>query len=196
MYAINLGSDNWFIANKVDASRYGPREPAGEVWSEQGTTAFLGRVGEEARCVELGDHISFLQGYAAAYKNVLGHCLKNLGYGEEKLARLAVEREEALVALHRLCEKHGDLEWDRDLHLADIVDKHLGKHLDKLRDDVGLYMRYLGVLQLLGDASAYLPKEGDLREQIENALDDATKTYGVSVRRVLNRYDIGPGVKR
>lgn len=62
----------------------------------------------------------------------------------------------------------------------------------KLRDKVGLYMRYLGVLQLLGDASAYLPTNDDIRERIEAAMKDAEETYGLSVRKVFNRYDVSP----
>lgn len=129
MYAINLGSDKWFIANKADASQY-TGEPAGEVWAEEGTTAFLCRVGEEKRCVELSSQLDFFQGYAAAFKNMLGLCIKNLDYDETKLARVVLEREEALVVLRRLCMEFGDMEWDENLHLADIIDKHLGRHLD------------------------------------------------------------------
>lgn len=73
--------------------------------------------------------IGYLEGKRAAYKSMLGNCLKNLGYTEEKQARLAYEREEALAVLRRLCDEHGDLRWDDDTHLADIIDKHLGRHL-------------------------------------------------------------------
>ena len=45
------------------------------------------------------------------------------------IARLAMEREETISALRSVCEEHGDNEWSEDLHLADVVNKHLGNYL-------------------------------------------------------------------
>jgi predicted secreted protein len=45
------------------------------------------------------------------------------------IARLTVEREDTISALRGICEDHGDNEWDNNSHLADVVDKHLGKYL-------------------------------------------------------------------
>jgi hypothetical protein len=39
------------------------------------------------------------------------------------------EREMTIVALRSLCAEFGDNDWPDDLHLADVVEKHLGKHL-------------------------------------------------------------------
>lgn len=64
---------------------------------------------------------------------------------------------------------------------------------DKINDDVGLYMRYLGILQLLGDVSAYLPREGDLRDQVVTAMEDAANTYGLRISRAFNYYNIESG---
>lgn len=72
----------------------------------------------------------FFEGHTAAYRKMLRECLSNLDYDETKLARVVLEREEALVVLRRLCMEFGDMEWDENLHLADIIDKHLGRHLD------------------------------------------------------------------
>jgi len=46
-----------------------------------------------------------------------------------KLARLAVEREETIAALRSLCERRGDNEWAEHDSLADVVEKHLARHL-------------------------------------------------------------------
>jgi hypothetical protein len=47
-----------------------------------------------------------------------------------QLARRTSEREEALMVLRRLCVDHGDMAWDSSIHIADILEKHLGRYLD------------------------------------------------------------------
>jgi hypothetical protein len=55
--------------------------------------------------------------------------------------------------------------------------------------DLDLYMRYLGVLGLLGECSVYVPE--DMREQIATAMDDAVEHHPtLHVRRTLNRLEI------
>lgn len=50
----------------------------------------------------------------------------------EELAkvRLQVELADARAVLRRLCDDHGDNDWDDSLYLADVLDKHLGDHLN------------------------------------------------------------------
>jgi hypothetical protein len=55
---------------------------------------------------------------------------------EVKLARLVVEREEALQHLRDLCAEFGDNDWPNDLHLADVIDKHLGRYLWELAEKI------------------------------------------------------------
>lgn len=45
------------------------------------------------------------------------------------IARLTMEREDTIAALRGVCEDHGDNDWDENLHLADVVNKHLGNYL-------------------------------------------------------------------
>ena len=40
------------------------------------------------------------------------------------------EREVAVAALRELCGEYGDNDWADDLHLADVIEKHLRRHLD------------------------------------------------------------------
>lgn len=51
------------------------------------------------------------------------------GLASKDAYRLQRERDEAVKVLRDLCEHHGDNDWPDDLHLADAIDKHLGKHL-------------------------------------------------------------------
>lgn len=52
-----------------------------------------------------------------------------------------------------------------------------------------LYMRYLGVLGLLGECSVYVPEEE--REMIVAAFEDASEAHpSLTWKRVLNRVEI------
>lgn len=76
----------------------------------------------------------WMRGHRAATVSMLGHCLRELAYDPTpdpvvELARRVYEREQAIATLRRLCDEHGDNDWDEKLHLSDIIDKHLGRHL-------------------------------------------------------------------
>ena len=45
--------------------------------------------------------------------------------------RLQSEREEAIATLRRVCDRFGDNDWDPWLPLADIIEKHLVRHLEE-----------------------------------------------------------------
>lgn len=71
-------------------------------------------------------------GYSAAYRAILQECARVLGYAtdEGKLAALIAERESAIASLREICAAHGDNDWSDDLHLYDVLEKHLAPHLD------------------------------------------------------------------
>jgi hypothetical protein len=70
-------------------------------------------------------------GHRAAWVKLLDQCLRELGYDDVEARKVAwvKEREAAIAALRSLCRDFGDNEWDEHLHLADVIDKHLGDHL-------------------------------------------------------------------
>lgn len=72
------------------------------------------------------------RGSRAAWAAMLGECLRQLGYDDPEFQKAAwiKEREEAVAALRDACEHHGDNDWPAELHLADVVEKHLIRHLD------------------------------------------------------------------
>jgi hypothetical protein len=41
-----------------------------------------------------------------------------------------LERHQAIVVLRRICDYYGDNDWKDNLHLADIIEKHLEKYLE------------------------------------------------------------------
>lgn len=73
---------------------------------------------------------SFVSGQRTAWMSLLSRCLKELSINEDiSKEALILEREDAIQALRSLCADHGDNDWEEDLHLADVINKHLGNHL-------------------------------------------------------------------
>jgi hypothetical protein len=77
----------------------------------------------------------YIEGKRRAYIDLLHLAAKGLGYEDPlaEAASLITEREEAIVILREVCEEHGDNDWSEDLHLADIIEKHLARHLVRKR---------------------------------------------------------------
>lgn len=77
----------------------------------------------------------YIAGYRDAIAFVLLDCMKYLGYEDVDAKRCAwvMERETTITALREICEDFGDNEWEENLSLADVVEKHLARHLyDKM----------------------------------------------------------------
>lgn len=76
---------------------------------------------------------AYLQGGRYARVMMLNRLLVELGYDdpEVKKAGWITEREDAIHSLRSLCAKFGDNNWPENLHLADIIEKHLVDHLHK-----------------------------------------------------------------
>jgi hypothetical protein len=59
--------------------------------------------------------------------------LSGIAPDEDPLVRLAhatLELRDTRAALRILCREHGSNDWDDNLYLADVVEKHLGRYLD------------------------------------------------------------------
>ena len=63
-------------------------------------------------------------GSRAAYSNIIRQCRRNLDFHDD-LSRLETEREDVIHLLRGICDEFGDNDWDEDLHLADVLEKHL-----------------------------------------------------------------------
>lgn len=82
------------------------------------------------------EEIPYTMGYQMAWSHMLQECLKRVASPDDKTAAsLAKERFETLVKLRELCRDFGDNDWTDNLHLADVVEKHLGKHLYNPRSE-------------------------------------------------------------
>jgi len=71
------------------------------------------------------------RGSRGAWVEMLEHCCRALGYKSEEGSRAGwiSERERTISTLRMACDEFGDNDWPDDLHLADVVEKHLARHL-------------------------------------------------------------------
>lgn len=80
-------------------------------------------------------------GHRAALLSMLYKTMSDLGYdlGREDpvilAARLAAERTEAIRVLREACEEWGDNDWTDELHLGDVIEKHLVRPLEDNAED-------------------------------------------------------------
>jgi hypothetical protein len=77
---------------------------------------------------EIAD-VHYEQGTRAAWRTVLAHCVKNLNDAPLDAEHLLLEREATVNMLRTVCERFGDNDWTPQLHLADVIEKHLLRHL-------------------------------------------------------------------
>jgi hypothetical protein len=76
---------------------------------------------------------AYLEGQRALLRRQLSSILIELGYSDsaqDAAAALILEREEAIAMLRQVCGEHGDNDWEDDLHLSDVIEKHLWRHLE------------------------------------------------------------------
>jgi len=78
--------------------------------------------------------IDYLMGKKAAWRDMLRLSLLELGASpadqEGRFARLFLEKADAISMLRQVCEKFGDNDWDDNLYLSDIIEKHLWRNLE------------------------------------------------------------------
>jgi hypothetical protein len=80
-------------------------------------------------------NLTFDDGYATASTRVhltyLAAALQGLGResAEWTQIRLVAEREDAIATLRRICGEFGDNDWPAELHISDILTKHLEPYL-------------------------------------------------------------------
>lgn len=100
----------------------------------------------------------YMRGQAGVYRELLGIALRGLGVEhvpdgeaakERRIAALEAHLADVRAQLRMLCEDFGDNDWDDDLHLGDVIDKHVGRHLhdvdlDAREDAWRIFGAYLG----------------------------------------------------
>ena len=73
---------------------------------------------------------SWINGERSALKRNLQFILGELMYSDEfTREKLIKEREDTIAALRSICDEFGDNDWDENLYLPDVIEKHLSRHL-------------------------------------------------------------------
>lgn len=78
---------------------------------------------------------AYCTGRASAFRSLLGGCIRELGQEERDVHGWRLERADTVAALRELCRDYGDNDWQDNLHLGDVINKHLVPYLDELVDD-------------------------------------------------------------
>ena len=73
--------------------------------------------------------VAYMAGSKAAWQIILGQALVHLGAPEP--GRSVLELEQARLQAKFLCERIG-VEYDPNLHLADIIEKRIGRYIEKV----------------------------------------------------------------
>lgn len=71
----------------------------------------------------------YMEGSNAAWRRILGEAIRELGQETRDVHGWRCERADAVACLRTVCEAFGDNDWPDDLHLADVIQKHLARHL-------------------------------------------------------------------
>jgi len=69
------------------------------------------------------DEQSYINGQQIAYLKILELCQRELNLQTKE--QFATERADTILLLRKLCEEYGDNDWPDNLHLSDIIEKHL-----------------------------------------------------------------------
>lgn len=73
---------------------------------------------------------AYIQGSNRAWMTMLAQCMRELGdFAEHDQARAVAMRAETIAALRSICAEFGDNDWPDNLHPADVIEKHLARHL-------------------------------------------------------------------
>lgn len=74
-------------------------------------------------------HQGRVTGQEEVAKSLLSFLAAYLPAGDLAGVTLAAEMSDARRVVRDLCEEFGDTDWDESLHLADVIDRHLGRYL-------------------------------------------------------------------
>lgn len=70
----------------------------------------------------------YVQGSNAEWRSILAEAIRHLG-PEGTAEQWRLERADTVAALRTICDELGDNDWPDDLHLADVINKHLVRYL-------------------------------------------------------------------
>lgn len=75
------------------------------------------------------DELNYGLGRQMMAREMLSTILHDLPEADKDVARHHLYLMEIRAQLRSVCEDFGDNDWDDNLHLGDVIDKHLTRHL-------------------------------------------------------------------
>ena len=77
------------------------------------------------------DERSYRQGRISVFRDFLRQAISGLDGTDSEAAHAAwiIERSEIVAQLRDVCDSFGDNDWLDSLHLGDVIEKHLARHL-------------------------------------------------------------------
>lgn len=85
---------------------------------------------KEEKAYEMGSQAAWRQLLSTAVANLPG----DMGAPERMLAARTAELHDVRVQLRALCAEFGDNDWPDELHLGDVIEKHLAPQLRERLD--------------------------------------------------------------
>lgn len=76
---------------------------------------------------------------------------------------VASERSAAVAMLRQVCAAHGDNDWSDNLHLADVLEKHLWRHLEQAAEEARLFAALREMHWTQGDDALVVVKASDVQ---------------------------------
>ncbi len=76
----------------------------------------------------------YMEGEGQALKEMIIYCQNKLrAFGIELKTKKEFDQEriETIALLRMHCDEYGDNDWDDDLHLSDVIDKHLIRYFEE-----------------------------------------------------------------
>ncbi|MBE9479820.1 MAG: hypothetical protein IMY80_07625 [Chloroflexi bacterium] len=84
------------------------------------------------------DERSYIEGRNSVLLHILEFTLRQLDIDKADIETghyaWIEERKSAVNQLRELCKEFGDNNWSDDLHLGDVIEKHLARHLHRERE--------------------------------------------------------------
>lgn len=73
--------------------------------------------------------VAWESGRASVFRELLRMASVELNPGGRTIESYIEERTDFVTALRTVCAEYGDNDWEDDLNLSDILEKHLLRHL-------------------------------------------------------------------
>jgi len=85
-----------------------------------------------------GEEKAYTEGTRAAWSRILTLAAAELGAdtSDGRLAALLAERAAVVAKLWEICAGYGSTDWPDDMHLPNVLERHLRRHIEARREEM------------------------------------------------------------